>query len=122
VVIGIGLNLVSNPDEVIFPATNLQNFDIEVFPKTMLIKFLDEFEKLYRNWLDFGFAGTRRLWLEQAFCLKEKIIVKLDEKQIEGIFEDLDEEGNLRISCKGEFLKISAADIFAGQRSDPQKP
>jgi BirA family biotin operon repressor/biotin-[acetyl-CoA-carboxylase] ligase len=111
VILGIGLNLVSNPDNVIFPATNLKNFGLEILPKKALEIFLDEFNKIYQNFLDYGFAGTRRLWIQNAFRLKEKITVKLDEKEISGVFEDLDEEGNLLLNSDGKIIKISAGDV-----------
>jgi BirA family biotin operon repressor/biotin-[acetyl-CoA-carboxylase] ligase len=111
VVLGIGLNIESNPDNVIFPAGNLKDFGITISIELALQNFLDEFEKLYQNWRDFGFKGIRKLWLENAYKLGEKITVKLDEEKIEGIFEDLDEEGNLVLKTGEKILKISAADV-----------
>jgi len=111
VVLGIGLNIESNPNNVIFPAGNLKDFEITISIELALQNFLDEFEKLYQNWRDFGFKGIRKLWLENAYKLGEKITVKLDEEKIEGIFEDLDEEGNLVLKTGEKILKISAADV-----------
>lgn len=108
VVLGIGVNLVSNPTQTIFPASNLKNFGIEISPQEMLKNFLNEFEKLYQNWLDFGFAGIRQLWLQSAYRLNEKVKLKIDEKEIEGIFSGMDEEGNLLLNGKE---KISVADV-----------
>jgi len=111
VIVGIGVNLISNPTKTIFPAGNLKDFGIEISPQNLLEKFLDEFEILYKNWLDFGFAGIRQIWLRSAYNLKEKISVKLDDEVLEGIFEDLDVEGNLLLKKGGEILKISTADV-----------
>lgn len=112
VILGIGVNIDSNPDQTIFPASNLKSFGIEILPQNLLKNFLDEFEKIYQNWLDFGFEGIRKLWLEKAFRLQEKITVKLDEKQIEGVLKDLDSEGNLLLKSDEKILKISAADVL----------
>ena len=111
-ILGIGLNINSNPDNTIFLAANLQDFGVEITPELALRNFLDEFEILYQNWLDFGFKGVRKLWLQNAYRLGEQISVRLDEKVIEGIFEDLDEDGNLVLNCGGEILKIGAADVL----------
>ncbi len=111
IILGIGVNLVSNPENTIFPASNLKNFTIEISPENLLKNFLNEFEKLYQNWLDFGFTGTRQIWLQKPYRLKEKITVRLDEKTIEGIFEDVDLEGNLLLKIDGKILKISTADV-----------
>lgn len=112
IILGIGLNLISNPDNTIFPAANLQDFGVEITPELALKNFLDEFEILYQNWLDFGFKGVRKLWLQNAYRLGEQISVKLDDKIIAGIFADLDAEGNLILHHGEEVLKIGAADIF----------
>lgn len=111
-ILGIGLNIISNPDNTIFPAANLQDFGVEITPELALKNFLDEFEIIYQNWLDFGFKGVRKLWLQNVYRLEQRISVKLDDKVIAGIFEDLDEEGNLVLNCGGKILKIGAADVL----------
>lgn len=113
VIVGIGLNIVSNPDQTIFPADNLKNLGIEITPEIALKNFLNEFEKLYENYLNFGFAGIRKLWLAKAFRLNEKINVKNGEEEIFGIFFDLDEEGNLVLETAEGRKIISAADIYS---------
>ena len=111
VVLGIGLNIESSPSETIFPASNLKDFGVEISAELILKNFLDEFEKIYQNWLDFGFAGIQKLWLENAYRFKKGITVKLDGKTLEGVFEDFDEEGNLVLRCDGNVMKISTADV-----------
>jgi BirA family transcriptional regulator, biotin operon repressor / biotin---[acetyl-CoA-carboxylase] ligase len=108
VILGIGVNIESNPDNTIFPAGNLDGI---ISADLMLKNFLDEFEKISQIWYDFGFLKIRKLWLEGAYKLKEKISVKLDQESLEGVFEDLDEEGNLVLNCEGKFLKISVGDV-----------
>ncbi|MBU6140377.1 MAG: biotin--[acetyl-CoA-carboxylase] ligase [Proteobacteria bacterium] len=111
VVIGIGINLTSHPSETIFPASNLENFGIKISPPEMLKKFLDEFEILYQNWLDFDFAGIRQIWLQRAYRLNEKVKLKLDGKEVEGVFSGIDGEGNLLLNREEKILKISVADV-----------
>lgn len=112
VIVGIGLNIVSNPDQTIFPASNLKNSFIEISAEIALQNFLNEFEKLYENWLIYGFSGVRKLWLDKAYRLGEKILVKNNDEEISGIFSDLDEEGNLILLSENGVKKIAAADIF----------
>jgi BirA family biotin operon repressor/biotin-[acetyl-CoA-carboxylase] ligase len=111
-IIGIGVNITSNPNHTIFPAGNLNDFNITISPQNLLTNFLDEFEKLYLNYLDFGFAKARRLWLEKVYRFNKNITLKIDEKEINGIFLDLDEEANLLLQTNEAILKISAADIL----------
>jgi len=111
VILGIGVNIESNPDKVIFPASNLKKFGIKISPEEFLKKFLDQFEKIYKNFLDYGFVGVRQLWLQGAYKLKEQVSLKIDEEEISGIFEDLDEEGNLVLKTGNQLRKISVADV-----------
>ncbi len=112
VIVGIGLNIVSNPDQTIFPADNLENFGIEITSEVALKNFLNEFEKLYENFLNFGFVGIRKLWLAKAFRLNEKIFVKNGDVEISGVFSDFDEGGNLVLETAQGRKIISAADIY----------
>lgn len=110
-VLGIGVNIESNPDAVIFPAGNLKEFGGEISPENLLRNFLDEFEKIYQSWSDFGFSGVRKLWLKNAYKFGKEITVKPGGEELRGIFEDFDEEGNLLLRCEGEVKKISTADV-----------
>jgi len=113
VIVGIGLNIESNPNQTIFPAGNLKELGIEIAPEIALKNFLNEFEKLYENYLSFGFAGIRKLWLAKAFRLGEKITVKNSGEEISGVFADLGEEGNLILETPQGLKIISAADIYS---------
>lgn len=113
VIIGIGVNLASNPDQTIFPAGNLKDFGVVISAENLLQKFLDAFEELYQNYLNFGFENVRRAWILKAFQLHKKISVKNGSAEISGIFADLDEEGNLVLLTENDGKKIiAAADIF----------
>jgi BirA family biotin operon repressor/biotin-[acetyl-CoA-carboxylase] ligase len=107
VVLGIGVNLVSNPIQTIFPAGNLKDFGIEISPQELLKKFLDEFENLYQNWLDFGFAKARKIWMNHAYRLN--LEVKCNDEI--GVFLGIDEEGNLLLKKDDKISKISVADV-----------
>jgi len=111
VVLGVGVNILSNPKNTIFPATNLAEFAVEISAQKLLEKFLDEFEILYKNWLDFGFAGVRNSWLQGAFRLGQEVKINLGEKVLIGNFEDIDLEGNLLLKIDDEMVRISYGDV-----------
>jgi BirA family biotin operon repressor/biotin-[acetyl-CoA-carboxylase] ligase len=119
VIVGIGVNIDSKPENTIFPAASLKDFSAEILPEilpeisaeNLLKNFLDEFEKIYQNWLDFGFENIRKIWLKKAYRLGKKISIKPDQKQLEGVFLDLDLDGNLLLKIEEEILKISAGDL-----------
>lgn len=112
IILGIGVNIDSNPDNTIFAAGNLSQFKIVTTPEILLQNFLDKFEILYKNWLDFGFANVRNAWLSKAYKLGEKISVKDGDNNIEGIFDSMDSDGNLILLTENGVRKISVADIF----------
>jgi BirA family biotin operon repressor/biotin-[acetyl-CoA-carboxylase] ligase len=111
VILGVGVNVGAKPDNVMFPATSLKELGLEITPENLLKNLLDEFENIYQNWLSFGFVGIRNSWLTKAFNLQKEITVKLDEKVLQGIFNDVDSEGNLLLAVDGEVRKISTADV-----------
>lgn len=111
VILGIGVNIDSSPDNVIYPASNFKRNGIKISPEDFLKKFLNHFEKIYKSFLDYGFDGIRQLWLRNAYKFKEQISLKIDDEKIDGIFEDLDEEGNLVLKIENQLRKISVADV-----------
>lgn len=113
VVIGIGVNIDSHPENTIYPASNLKAEKITANPEILLKIFLDEFSDLYENWRHYGFKATRNLWLQNAFNLNKKITVNLPDKKLSGLFGDLDYNGNLILKLSNqEILKISSGEIY----------
>lgn len=112
VVLGIGVNLVSNPENVLFKAGNLKEFFVDISPQELLENFLKEFDLIYQNYLDFGFKKTRNLWLERAFSLNKKIKINLEDEVLEGVFIGVDELGNLLLQEGEKIRKILTCDIL----------
>jgi BirA family biotin operon repressor/biotin-[acetyl-CoA-carboxylase] ligase len=112
VILGIGVNINSKPENTIFSAASLKDFGVEISSEALLKNFLNEFEKIYQNWLDFGFENVRKIWLEKAYCLGEKISVKINEEKLEGVFENLDIDGNLSLKIDEKILKILTTDVI----------
>lgn len=115
VILGIGVNINSNPTQTLFPSTNIKNFSCEISASKMLEFFLEEFENLYENWLNFGFQNIRNLWHKNAYNLNSQIRINLGNSYAEGIFQEIDEEGNLIIkNHNNETKKITFGDVSAG--------
>ena len=112
VILGIGLNINSNPLQTLFPSTNLKEFLCEISPLKILEIFLEEFENLYENWLNFGFENIRNLWHKNAYNLHSKIFINLDKSMVEGIFQEIDKVGNLIIKTDNNLIKkITFGDV-----------
>ena len=112
VILGIGVNINSNPTQTLFPSTNIKNFSCEISASKMLEIFLEEFENLYENWLNFGFQNIRNLWHKNAYNLNSEININLGDSRVEGLFQEIDEEGNIVIkNHKNEIKKITYGDV-----------
>jgi BirA family transcriptional regulator, biotin operon repressor / biotin---[acetyl-CoA-carboxylase] ligase len=111
VIIGVGVNIASNPENTMFAASNLANFDLKTDSQQLLHKILDKFTANYQNWLNYGFQSTRNKWLEDAWKLNQQININCDDKKITGIFKDIDEGGNILIDEGEGLIKLSVGDV-----------
>ncbi|MFT6105934.1 MAG: BirA family biotin operon repressor/biotin-[acetyl-CoA-carboxylase] ligase [Rickettsiales bacterium] len=111
-VIGIGVNLISNPTKTNYPAGNLKDLGIDLEKTDLLKSFLDQFSNLQQKWHSFGFSPIRNLWLLRAWNVGKEINANLQNESIKGIFKDLDQNGNLILNVDNQDLIISSGEIF----------
>ena len=112
VILGIGVNINSNPTQTLFPSTNIKNFSCEISTSKMLEFFLEEFENLYENWLNFGFKNIRNLWHKNAYNLNSQIRINIDKSVVDGIFQEIDKDGRLIIKTNNNVVKkITFGDV-----------
>ncbi len=112
VILGIGVNIISSPDNTMFKAGCLFDFDCQIESKELLKIFLKEFSNLYQIWQNFGFKNIKSIWLESAYLLNQEITLNVDQSLIKGVFQGLDDDGNLLIIDNQELRKISFAEIL----------
>jgi len=112
IILGIGVNINNNPQNTLFQATNLQQLKITTNAKILLENFLDNFSNFFSIWQNFGFKNLRDLWLKDAYNFHKEIVVGDSDSRINGIFEDLDEFGNLILKTPQKTIKIFAGDIL----------
>ena len=114
VIVGVGVNLVSFPREVDFPATSLSNEGLDPPPPSVL---LEEFTRHFRSWLQrwrmAGFAPVRLAWRAQAMSIGDLIRVRLEATTLHGRFLDIDDEGALLLETPVERQRISAGEILS---------
>jgi BirA family transcriptional regulator, biotin operon repressor / biotin---[acetyl-CoA-carboxylase] ligase len=115
VVVGLGINVDSYPPRTEFPATCLKDAGVElVSAKIILSRFIHHFIERYDQWNSSGFAHIRKDWLAKAWNLKQQIIARLPDGEMEGIFEGIDASGNLvLILSDGKKQIIHAGDVYA---------
>lgn len=115
IIVGMGVNVAYKPLETPYPVTKINELvgGAEITPTELHDKFLETFSTMYGSWLDFGFAGIRRLWLERAKGLNETIRVRLPNEERKGTFAGIDESGSLILRSKdGAEDLIAAGAVF----------
>ena len=114
-IIGVGININSHPKHTRFIATNLSEYQITVSNVDLLNKFLDEFNYFFEIWKKFGFKNLKKIWLEKSYQLHQEITVNLakdsEQNYLTGIFDNVDELGNLILLKDQQILTISVGDV-----------
>ncbi|MGE0257967.1 MAG: biotin--[acetyl-CoA-carboxylase] ligase [Alphaproteobacteria bacterium] len=113
VVIGVGVNLASRPNDTEYKATSLaeQGFP-GIGPARLLSAFVRDFAEWSGTWREGGFAPIREAWLARAAGLGAEIRVRLERTTLLGRFLDLDEGGSLVIETLRGRQRVSAGEIF----------
>lgn len=114
-VLGIGVNLRSHPEDTEFEATSLcfEGAPPELSAVDLLEAFARHFLSWVNRWLEDGFAPIRKRWLDHAHGLGEQIRVRLPNETLTGRFHDLDERGALLLeTADGAMRSIAAGDVF----------
>lgn len=114
--IGIGVNLMHIPQGVTgasFPPTSLKaagGWDVE--PADFLATLANAYATQEDKLAHLGFARIRQDWLRHAARLGEVITARTGKQDITGIFDSIDDDGNLVLITGTGPQTISAADVF----------
>ncbi len=114
-VIGIGMNLVSYPQDVSYPATALKDIcGLTLAPQDILRTLTVCFDEKLALWREKDFRTLREKWRERAYGLGQEIVFKPSfDQEVRGTFQDIDEYGNIKIQLpKGESRIYTAGEIF----------
>lgn len=114
VAVGVGVNIESFPEHVMFPATCLREVGVEIISaKIVLSRFIFNFIHTYEKWQKKGFADIQKSWLKRAFQMGKPIEVVVADKMIRGVFESIDAHGQLLMKlADGKRFTMSAGDVF----------
>jgi BirA family biotin operon repressor/biotin-[acetyl-CoA-carboxylase] ligase len=116
-VVGIGVNLTSSPDNPDYPVTSLAaSGAATVTVETMLEAVARRFHFWYERWREDGFAPLRAAWLARARGMGEPIRVRLAGGESHGRFAGLDEEGALLLDEGTTQRRIAAGEVFPAVR------
>lgn len=109
-IIGIGVNTAQSPNsaEMLYPTTSLREAgiitDADAFLRQYLRIFTDKIEK--------NTADLRQEWLQNAKGIGEKIAVRQNGEEKQGIFTGIDDNADLILQIGDKEQKILAGDVF----------
>jgi BirA family biotin operon repressor/biotin-[acetyl-CoA-carboxylase] ligase len=114
VAIGFGVNCRHHPSDTLFPATDFAAAGFDLPPPLLLERLGARIAQRLQEWgRGEGFAATRAAWLARASGLGQAIEARLPRETLGGIFESVNEAGELVLRrAGGERRTISAGDVF----------
>ena len=118
--IGIGVNCLSAPTGVDYPAAVLATESggaIEA--RALFERLIERFDEALGTWrAGEGFEAVRSAWLAHAAALGERIRVESGGRLREGTFEGLDGAGRLLFRGESGIERIESADLWILPQSD----
>ncbi|KJC46177.1 biotin--[acetyl-CoA-carboxylase] ligase [Bradyrhizobium sp. LTSP857] len=116
IVVGIGTNIVAAPEGTPTPAVSLAALGVQISAEELFSALTDswvEFRGIWDNGR--GFAEIRKLWLERAAGLGERVAINTGATTLEGIFDTIDDTGCLIVrTADGRRLPVAAGEVFFG--------
>lgn len=116
VVIGMGVNIVSAPHDVPFPAVSLHALGQNVSAEHVFAELSDAWVDFYAVWDNGrGIDAIRSQWLTHAAGLGREITIRTGDTTLQGIFRTLDEQGRLVLQTSdGAQVPVAAGDVYFG--------
>lgn len=116
IVIGIGVNIVSAPSGLPYPATSLDALGASVSAETIFAALSDEWVVAYELWDSGRNVGEiLKLWRASAAGIGAEVAVNRDGEVVRGIFENIDDSGRLIVRANDNSrIAISAGDVHFG--------
>ncbi len=112
VIIGLGMNLKSHPSDTPYPATDFVEQGQVISDTVFLEAYARHFMEWAGRWMDNGFEVIRHQWKWRAQGIGKEITVRLSDETLEGIFDDIAEDGSLMLNQDGNVRKIAAGDVY----------
>lgn len=116
VIVGIGVNVAHAPEGLPYPAVALRSLGVPVDAAGLFAALSDAWTGLERIWDGGrGFPTIRRLWLQRAAGIGERVAVRLGGEVLSGTFETIDETGRLVVQVDdGSRRMVAAGEVHFG--------
>lgn len=114
--IGIGVNVVSHPEGLPYPATSLRHLGAPCSAADVFLALSDAWAAAYEVWKSpGGVAEIRRRWLAGAAAAGTPVAVNLGGRVLNGTFETIDADCRFVIrTADGSIETIAAGDVHFG--------
>lgn len=111
-IVGIGVNISSSPNNIDQDSTNLLSEVIRTTDDQVLNLLLGYFDKYFKLWQERGFIFLRQQWIKKAYKIHEVVTINNGASRISGIFQDIDVLGNICIkSAGGQIIKMNSGSL-----------
>jgi BirA family biotin operon repressor/biotin-[acetyl-CoA-carboxylase] ligase len=112
--IGVGINLAHHPQGLEFPATSIAALTGSApDPDDTMLRLARHMAAWYEVWQTNGFVPVRAGWLQRAVGLHQPIKARLEGREMEGVFEGLDQDGALLLrDPAGVLVRVTAGEVF----------
>ncbi|MCL4154721.1 UNVERIFIED_CONTAM: hypothetical protein GTU68_043934 [Idotea baltica] len=117
-VIGIGVNLVHAPTAeqveagAVTPVSLRAVTSVDVPPEDFLDILAAAYARFEYQYVTYGFEPIRTAWLSHAARIGEIVTARTMRDETVGVFEDVDEAGNLILNTSKGRVAITAADVY----------
>lgn len=113
-IMGIGVNIVAHPkqNQTGYTTTGLNYLGANTDRLAVLKRFVEIWDTMTEDYNRCGFAKFKQAWLDNAFKLGQKIIIKQENREQEGIFRGIDDNGSLILEHNNRNIKVLAGDVF----------
>lgn len=116
IVIGMGVNIVSAPEGLPYPATSLQALGYDISAETVFAALSDAWVDTIEVWNSGrGIPDVLALWRDAAAGIGAEVAVQRDGEVVRGVFETIDEAGRLIVRANdNRRIAITAGDVHFG--------
>ncbi|NIY74177.1 biotin--[acetyl-CoA-carboxylase] ligase [Thalassospira sp. HF15] len=112
-VIGAGVNVAFFPDDSERPATSLAALGAPVSVDDLVSTYVARVAHWLPIWEKDGFEPIRDAWLTRGYGIGKPVVARLTERELEGTFVGLDEDGSLILrENSGVEHRIGAGEVF----------
>lgn len=113
-VIGCGINIVSRPDNPLYPSTCLALEGVSVSAEELFARLFVVMADILSIWdRGRGIGEITKLWRNVAIGIGEKVTVNFTDHSISGIFSGIDDKGYLLLDTgTGPAQAVAAGDVF----------